>query len=425
MQGSSSSWRSFAGVVRVFAQIVKGNPRRNHPRSPARRALADRARADARLDARGASEQSPRMGAAPSRTDPGARGRLSLPVLQPAASSVPDGFPSPGAGVMADRFARPVRYLRVSVTDRCNFACTYCVPEDGIAHQSRADLLSFEEIERIVGVFAGIGVERVRLTGGEPTVRAHIVDLVAQLRGHVGELVMTTNGHRLVELAEPLRAAGLGGVNISLDTLDPEKFARLTGGGDLSRVVAGIDAARAAGMTVKLNAVALAGENDAELADLCRFAWDRAVELRFIEHMPLSGGALYQAARELTAATIRATLTQTFGPLAAAPRDRGAVGPARYWAVAAAPTHQVGIISAMTEHFCDDCNRVRLTADGALHACLGHDDAISLRDLVRGGGSDDDVRRAIAYALDGKRAGHDFQRTGAGAPGKHMMAIGG
>ncbi len=368
------------------------------------------------------------MGSAPSGSDPGARGRLRLPVVAGPALAVPAGFASPAPradGAALDAQRRPLRYLRVSVTDRCNFACTYCVPDDGIAHQARADLLSFEEIERVVAVFAALGVERVRLTGGEPTVRAHVVELVARLAPRVGALVMTTNGHRLPELARPLVAAGLRGVNVSLDTLDAARFARLTSGGDLATVIAGIDAALAAGLEVKLNAVALAGENDDELAALCRFAWDRGVTLRFIEHMPLSSGALYQPTRELSAATIRAALIAAFGPLVPADRDRRAVGPSRYWALAADPRREVGIISAMTEHFCDDCNRVRLTADGALHACLGHDDAISLRDLLRQGGSDDDLRRAIAYALAGKRPGHEFQRTGAGGPGKHMIAIGG
>lgn len=367
------------------------------------------------------------MGAAPSESDRAARGRLRLPVVDaaPGPLEVPPAFAAPGAGPLVDGFARRVRYLRISVTDRCNFACTYCVPEDGIAHQVRADLLSFEELARIAAIFVGLGVERIRLTGGEPTVRAGLVDLVARLHALGVELVMTTNGARLPALAAPLAAAGLRAVNVSLDTLDAERFARLTTRGDLAQVIEGIDAARAAGLAVKLNAVALAGENDGEIAALCAFAWERGAGIRFIEHMPLSAGALYQPGRELSAATIRAEVARAFGPLVPAARDRGAVGPARYWALAADPAREVGVISAMTEHFCDDCNRVRLTADGALHACLGHDDAVSLRDLVRGGASDDEVRRAIAWSLAGKRAGHEFQRTGAGAPGKHMIAIGG
>ena len=350
------------------------------------------------------------------------RARVALPVVD---AGPPAGFDA-GSDPLRDRFARSIRYLRVSVTDRCNYACTYCVPEDGVAHKLREALCTFEELERIVGVFAGLGVRRLRLTGGEPTVRAGFVDLVARLRRVPGidEVVITTNGHRLPELAGPLAAAGLAGANVSIDTLDAARFAELTGGGDLARVIAGIDAARAAGLEVKLNAVALAGVNDGEIAALCDFAWQRGIVMRFIEHMPLSSGALFEPARELGAAQIRAAVTAAFGPLEPTTHDRIA-GPARYWRLAATPHREVGIISAMTEHFCGDCNRVRLTADGQLHACLGHDDAVSLRDVVRGGGGDDDLRRAIAWSVQGKREGHAFQRSGGGAPTKHMIVMGG
>ncbi|HVV84222.1 MAG TPA: GTP 3',8-cyclase MoaA [Kofleriaceae bacterium] len=364
----------------------------------------------------------------PSGSSP-ARARVNLPVIAaqaPAARA--EIAPIPGAGdPLLDRFARRIRYLRVSVTDRCNYACTYCVPDEGVAHRLRAELLTFEELARVVGVFAGLGVRRVRLTGGEPTVRAGFVDLVSLVRAVPGidEVVMTTNGHRLAELAGPLAAAGLAGANVSLDTLDPARFAALTGGGDLARVLAGVDAALAAGLRVKLNAVALAGTNDGELAALCEAAWARGVVMRFIEHMPLSDGALYRPERELSAAAIRARLEADVGPLVAASADRGIAGPARYWALASDPRREVGIISAMTEHFCDDCNRLRLTADGQLHACLGHDDAVSLKDLVRAGATDDDLRAAIAGAVAGKRAGHEFQRSGAGGPTKHMITMGG
>jgi len=355
--------------------------------------------------------------------------RVTLPVLderRARQSGAPSGFTTP-ADPLRDRFERSIRYLRVSVTDRCNFACTYCVPDDGVAHKRKAELCTFEELERIVGVFAGLGVRRLRLTGGEPTVRADFVDLVARLRRVPGieEVVITTNGHLLAALAGPLVAAGLAGANVSIDTLDPARFAALTSGGDLARVIAGIDAARAAGLEVKLNAVALAGVNDAELAALCEFAWERGLVMRFIEHMPLSSGSLYEATRELSAAAIRKTIARAFGALEPSTVDRGIAGPARYWRLAARPERELGIISAMTEHFCAACNRVRLTADGQLHACLGHDDAVNLRDVVRGGGSDDDLRRAIAWSVQGKREGHEFQRTGDGAPTKHMIAMGG
>ncbi|MBZ0231933.1 MAG: GTP 3',8-cyclase MoaA, partial [Deltaproteobacteria bacterium] len=185
------------------------------------------------------------------------------------------------------------------------------------------------------------------------------------------------------------------------------------------------DAARAAGLAVKLNAVALTGVNDDELAALCDFAWQRGLVMRFIEHMPLSSGALYETTRELSAAAIRDHVARAFGALEPSPLERGIAGPARYWRLVARPEREIGIISAMTEHFCAACNRVRLTADGQLHACLGHDDAVNLRDVVRGGGTDDDLRRAIAWSVQGKREGHEFQRTGDGAPTKHMIAMGG
>jgi GTP 3',8-cyclase len=365
---------------------------------------------------------------------------VHLPVIGGLA---PDVFRSevPAAGAvpkdpLLDNFSRRIKYLRVSVTDRCNYRCSYCMPEelgDQLVFEPRSAVLTFEELERLIGLFARLGVRKVRLTGGEPTVRKGIVELagrIARLPG-IAQVVMTSNGHLLRELAAPLAAAGVSAINVSLDTLDAAKFRALTGRGDLARVLAGLDAAIAAGMRVKTNAVALRGVNDDELVALCEHAWSRGAVPRFIEHMPMSDGALYAPEAELPAAAIRRALEAALGRLvpaepAASPTsvDRRDAGPARYWRVAATG-REVGIISAMTEHFCDDCNRLRLTATGALHACLGHDDAISLRDVIRAGGSDGDVVRAIAASVAGKRAGHVFERTGAGAPHKHMIGIGG
>ncbi len=346
--------------------------------------------------------------------------RFHLPVVGAAApwrGLLPDD-------PLVDTFARRIRYLRVSVTDRCNYRCSYCMPEQlghEIEFQPRAALLTFEELERLVTVFAHLGVRKIRLTGGEPTVRHGIVDLVGRLAGISGieQVVMTTNGHLLAELAAPLAAAGLAAVNVSVDTLDPERFHALTGRGELSRVLAGIDAARAAGLAIKTNAVALRGINDHELVALCEDAWRRGAVPRFIEHMPMSDGVLYDRARELGAADIRRTIERTLGALTPASTGRDA-GPARYWRLG--DGRELGIISAMTEHFCDDCNRLRLTAVGALHACLGHDDATDLRAVVRAGGSDDDVIRAIAGTVAGKRAGHVFSEN---PPTKHMIGVGG
>jgi len=350
--------------------------------------------------------------------------RVHLPVYHPALP-VPVTAPS---DPLVDAFARRIRYLRVSVTDRCNYRCSYCMPEDlgdQIPFAPRSTLLTFEEIEQLVTVFARLGVRKIRLTGGEPTVRKGIVELVGRIRAVPGidQVVMTTNGHLLDELAAPLAAAGLSAVNVSIDTLDPERFRMLTSRGDLDRVKAGIDAAVAAGMRVKTNAVALRGVNDGELLALCQYAWDHGAVPRFIEHMPMSEGQLYATEAELSSAQIRAALEGVLGRLVASERPGQDPGPARHWRTA--DGREVGIISAMTDHFCDDCNRLRLTATGALHACLGHDDAISLRDVLRAGGSEDDVVRAIAAAVTGKRAGHVFERTGAGAPGTHMISIGG
>jgi GTP 3',8-cyclase len=346
--------------------------------------------------------------------------RFHLPVIEglPVVAGPISGDP------LVDRFARRVRYLRISVTDRCNYRCTYCMPEElgaGVEFESRAAVLTFEEITRLARVFSQLGVRKIRLTGGEPTVRKGIVELVAQIANVAGieQVVMTTNGHLLDELAAPLAKAGLSAVNVSLDSLEPEKFARLSGRGDLARVIAGIEAARAAGLAIKTNAVALATENAGEVAALCRFAWERGITPRFIEHMPMSGGQLYEQTAELSAARIRSLVEEAFGPIAVSRAARDA-GPARYWALA--DGREVGIISAMTEHFCDDCNRLRLTATGALHACLGHDDAVSLRDVMRRGGTDDDVIAAISSSVTGKRAGHSFQEQG---PQKHMITMGG
>ena len=352
--------------------------------------------------------------------------RLHLPVIGQVAP------PRLGGAVpldpLVDLFARRVRYLRVSVTDRCNYRCTYCMPEalgKQIEFQPRSAILSFEEIERLVQVFAALGVRKIRLTGGEPMVRADLVELVRRVAAVAGieQVVMTTNGHLLAEHADALAAAGLTGLNISIDTLDPTRFRELTGRGDLARVQAGIAAARTAGLPVQLNTVALRGVNEGELVALARYAWLHGATPRFIEHMPMSEGQLYAAEAEISSAAIRALLEAELGALTAAPSARRDAGPARHWATASG--HEVGIISAMTDHFCAACNRLRLTATGDLHACLGHDDAISLREIVRGGGTDDDITRAIAASVTGKREGHTFDRSGTGGPRKHMIGMGG
>ena len=331
--------------------------------------------------------------------------------------------------VLSDPFARKVTYLRVSLTDRCNYRCTYCMPEEGVDLLPKADVLTFEELERVVRVFAGLGVRRVRLTGGEPTVRKDLITCVERLARVPGiaEVVMTTNGHRLAELAEPLARAGLAGLNVSVDTLDAARFHAITRRGDLARVVAGIEAARALVLPIKINVVALKGFNDGEVGALCDWSWARGITPRFIEHMPMSEGALYAPGALLTAAEIRALVEAHIGgelvpdePLAGA---SGVTGPARYWR--APGGGRVGIISAMSENFCSTCNRVRLTAVGELHTCLAHDDATNLRALLRAGADDEDVEAAVRAAVGIKRQGHEFTQSGCGGPRKHMVSIGG
>jgi len=328
---------------------------------------------------------------------------------------------------LADSFQRRVTYVRLSLTDRCNFRCTYCMPEAGVELSPKSEVLTFEEIERLVGLLAQLGVERVRLTGGEPTVRKDVVEIVRRVAAVPGvrEVMMTTNGLLLEELAGRLRAAGLSRINISLDTLERAKFAHIARRDQLERVLAGIEAACQAGFSaVKLNVVALRGFNDREAGALCRFAWARGCVPRFIEWMPMSDGVLYAPGSLWPAAEIRAAIeAQCSVKLHPATSGAPGSGPARYWRTEPGG-HEVGLITAMTEHFCDTCNRVRVSATGMLHACLAHDDAVDLKTPLRRG-DEAAVVRAVRTALGEKRAGHEFTVGGGGAPHKHMVSIGG
>lgn len=346
--------------------------------------------------------------------------------------------------VLVDRQAREVRYVRMSLTDRCNLRCTYCMPAEGIDHVARTDLLSLEEVVEVARAFVAWGVERVRLTGGEPTVRRNLPWLVEQLAGlelaperrrpgrtHL-QVAMTTNAERLGELAEPLYAAGLRHLNISLDTLDRQRFAELTRRDAFDAVLAGIDAAVAAGFEdLKINTVAIRGFNDDELGALCRFAWARAATPRFIELMPMSGGRLYVPGELLGAAEIRSELTRQLGgslvteALEVGEKGRG-FGPSRYWRMPEfeAQGGRVGIISAMTENFCDSCNRLRISATGQLHACLARDEAGDLRGALRAGGPTA-LEGVVRRVLGAKQDRHGFESDGGGGPQKAMISIGG
>lgn len=383
----------------------------------------------------------------------GAVGVRRLKVLQPGGAAWPSGSavasrPDP-LTPLADGLQRPISYLRISLTDRCNYRCTYCMPEAGVDILPRDEILSFEELEAIVAALTQVGVRRVRLTGGEPTVRKDLLQLVARLsRLGLEDLSLSTNGERLGELARPLRAAGLDRLNVSLDTLSPERFRAVTRRGNLAAVLAGLDEARAAGFRhTKLNTVAMRGFNDDELGALCRYAFARDFIPRFIELMPMAAGSLFYPGTFLPAAEIRARLQAEFGelgPQAAAGAEAAlpGVGPARYTEVRfAGKVHRVGLISAVTEPFCDTCNRIRLSATGQLHACLAYDDAIDLRSVLRAEDGaaatspaatpatpDAKQRRLVALARAGlqhKRPGHEFTPAGCGGPQKHMVSIGG
>jgi len=329
-----------------------------------------------------------------------------------------------------DRFDRQVTYLRVSVTDRCNFRCVYCMPEEGIEFTHRSRLLTFEELARIVRVFAEQGVRRVRLTGGEPTLRTDLellVRAIAETDG-IEEVAMTTNAFLLPRKAEPLREAGLSSLNISLDSLRPERFRELTRVGTLERVERGIEAARKAGYpSIKLNAVVMRGFNDDEIVELAEWAIARDLVMRFIEFMPIGGDAVRWGQYGcVPAEEMRAVISSRY-QLEPAPGVKKGAGPARYWRATGPSTDGalIGFISAVTNCFCEDCNRVRITPEGKLRACLADDAEVDLRAVLRGGGSDEELRAAIREALAGKRLTHRFEEGMGGATDRVMTTIGG
>jgi len=319
----------------------------------------------------------------------------------------PDDFDT--ISQLRDARGRSYTYLRLSVTDRCDLACVYCMPPSGEdEHAIRRDLLSFEEAARVVSVFASAGIRRVRFTGGEPLVRKDIVRLVELVhrRTEVEQLVMTTNATRLSELARPLRNAGLHGVNISLDTLDAARFSEITRGGDLGRVLAGIHAALDVGLEVKLNTVPLRGRNDDELSRIVDFAWSLGASPRFIELMPLGEGAKLPKSMRMNADDV----LEVLGDRVSSEARTGVEGqgPAQYMAASNGSGHRVGFITPISNEFCDTCNRVRVTARGDIRACLASRRAISLRNIIRAGGSDLDLAWAMVWSLSGKDRGHSF-----------------
>jgi len=322
-----------------------------------------------------------------------------------------------------DTFGRQVLDLRVSVTDRCNFRCGYCMPAEEMKWLPRAEILSFEEIDRVVGVFVrSFGITSVRLTGGEPTVRAHLEDLVRMLARMPVELSMTTNGSALVRLAAPLRAAGLHRVTVSLDSLRAERFAAITRRDELAQVLAGIDAAVGAGLApVKVNVVVMRGVNDDEVVDLAAFGRDHGVEVRFIELMPLDGAGRWSPSSVVSASEVIARVGEVFALEAMG--ERGGQPAERFRYLDGGGT--VGVVASVTRPFCGDCDRARLTAEGALRSCLFSVAERDLRALLRGGASDGDIERAIEEEIAAKWAGHSIGQVSFLAPRRNMSQIGG
>ncbi|MGB0713422.1 MAG: GTP 3',8-cyclase MoaA, partial [Gammaproteobacteria bacterium] len=319
----------------------------------------------------------------------------------------PNAKPTP-AGGLVDRFGRTVSYLRISVTDRCDLRCVYCMAEE-MTFVPRAQLLTLEEIATVGRAFVDLGVTKIRITGGEPLGRRNVLKVFQDLGRLEGlkQLVVTTNGTRLTEFAAPLRAAGVSRVNVSLDTLREDRFRSLTRVGDLGKTLAGIEAARAAGFDrVKINAVILKNRNHDEVADLVRFAVDQGLDISFIEEMPLGVVGDHDRAEAFySSEMIRDDLSHHWHLLETAETTGG---PSRYYRIPGTDT-RVGFISPHSHNFCESCNRVRLTAEGRLLLCLGQEHSLDLRAVLRGHVNDDaSLRQAIIGAMDLKPLGHDF-----------------
>ncbi len=330
---------------------------------------------------------------------------------------------------MKDRFGRNITYLRVSVTDRCNMRCIYCMPESGVPLVTHSDLLSFEEIARVVRAGASVGIRTARLTGGEPLLRRGIVDLVAKLAEIPGldDLAMTTNAARLDTMAASLKAAGLRRVNISLDSLDPETFAVITRGGDLSAVLRGIDSALEAGLfPVKLNCVALRDLNDSEIPAMLGFIKERPVHLRFIELMPVGWNDAWFSQRFIPASELVTRVESAAAAVGCGVRPSAAAvgrGPATYLEIDG-HLGMVGFISAMTAHFCARCTRMRLTSTGGLSPCLASGVELDIRSELRSGCSDDRLVQLFLEAAAMKPLEHSMERE-AGLDSRLMSRIGG
>jgi GTP 3',8-cyclase len=335
---------------------------------------------------------------------------------------------APTQPALVDRYGRAITYLRVSVTDRCDFRCVYCMSEH-MTFLPRRDLLTLEELDRLCSAFVAQGVRKLRITGGEPLVRKNIMWLIERLARHLesgglDELTLTTNGSQLERFARALKDAGVARINISLDTLRPDRFRAITRWGDFATVMSGLEAAEAVGLKVKINTVALKGTNEDEIDDLIAFAHGRGHDLTLIETMPMGEVDGDRTDQYLPLSIVRARLMDRW-TLEEIPYRTG--GPARYVRVAETGG-RLGFITPLTHNFCESCNRVRLTCTGTLYMCLGQEDAVDLRAPLRASESDAPLNAEIVRAMALKPKGHDFvidRRAGKPAVGRHMSVTGG
>jgi len=346
----------------------------------------------------------------------------------PLAAVAPLDLSPPGYPALVDPFGRVIDYVRVSVTDRCDFRCVYCMAEN-MTFLPKRDVLSLEELDRLCSAFIARGVRRLRLTGGEPLVRKNIMELIRSLSRHIrsgelDELTLTTNGSQLARFAGELADAGVRRLNVSVDTLDPAKFKAITRWGDLDKVLAGLEAARKAGLRIKINTVALRDMNEHEIPDLIRWAHGEDMDLTLIETMPLGDIEGDRTDQYLPLSTVRTRLEEQW-TLQDIPYKTG--GPARYVRVAETGG-RLGFITPLTHNFCESCNRVRVTCTGTLFMCLGQEDAADLRAPLRASEGDDLIHAAIGEAISRKPKGHDFiidRQHRKPALARHMSMTGG
>jgi cyclic pyranopterin phosphate synthase len=335
------------------------------------------------------------------------------------------GAEMPTEGPLVDAFGRVHSDLRISITDRCNLRCVYCMPEEGLTFLPTDELLTFDQIARFAAVAHSLGVSSVRVTGGEPLVRRGVVDLVERLaRVGFDDLALTTNGTALARFAAPLAAAGLRRVNVSCDSLRPERFAAIRRRGELARVIASMDAAERAGLApLKVNVVLVAGVNDDEILDFAGFARDTGRIVRFIELMPLDADGSWRRDQVVPASDVLRRIGERW-PVEPVGSTDGDPAPAtRYRFVDGAG--EIGMVASVTQPFCGTCNRLRLTAEGSIRNCLFSDAELSARDVLRGDGSDDDLALLLRRAVWGKRAGHGMDDPGFLRPVRSMSMIGG